>query len=485
MVPDFLSLRCGPLCTVIHGSTVGSCLLTTLRQFRHDFRRGLGSALLELGTNSQPERFASVVRQGCLELWGYDYQCEPDRGWYLAQCLTLADADGTQAVVERFEQPVADDWLFVQLTETLSHLARDGRHEALAALRSAQKRWAGQPSGTLDRFGAVSSALLSIDGWRVVEAVADEVRHGRAAVIDLESFWFHAQKMFGRERVDPVVVALPGAPDQTASHQLADVDQSLSTRPAPTLAQTLAKVVGPLRRPDGSVVYRGRGAVMQFVRTAGADDIDRLARTALAETEIGKKAELVFGMKRATYAWPAETLESWTTSRSHLLRDAAFQIMANNPEPRWRDLALSLIDRGTDVGQAVCLLASSGLPSDADTLLVAVRSLVIRQSDGLWHGAFWSVQEAVEAGRWPHAGPLLDQLYRKTLCPGCRYRVVRTMAERGVLSDRVADEALYDSVSQTRELAARLRTPAGRSFVQHAERQSVPRAKAASRSWRE
>ena len=57
----------------------------TKKQFKHDFLRGLGSALIELQSSDNPKRFYDTVLYGCLHNTTYDMQCEGDRSWYLYQ----------------------------------------------------------------------------------------------------------------------------------------------------------------------------------------------------------------------------------------------------------------------------------------------------------------------------------------------------------------------------------------------------------------
>ena len=60
-------------------------------QFKHDFLRGLDSALIELNSNCNPKQFREIVMYGCLHNTAYDMQCEGDRGWYLYQAAQLVE----------------------------------------------------------------------------------------------------------------------------------------------------------------------------------------------------------------------------------------------------------------------------------------------------------------------------------------------------------------------------------------------------------
>ncbi|HWT73173.1 MAG TPA: hypothetical protein VN258_00400 [Mobilitalea sp.] len=105
-------------------------------QFKHDFLRGLGSALIELHSNCNPEQFCEIVMYGCLHNTTYDMQCEGDRGWYLYQAAQLIDdKEAVEAtVIQKFFHARDNDWLFHQLTSILYYFAKEGSENARVAL---------------------------------------------------------------------------------------------------------------------------------------------------------------------------------------------------------------------------------------------------------------------------------------------------------------------------------------------------------------
>ncbi|MDR1509880.1 MAG: hypothetical protein LBS53_09610 [Synergistaceae bacterium] len=106
------------------------------KQFRHDFLRGLGSALIELESNENPKSFRDIVLYGCLHNTTYDMQCEGARGWYLYRAARLVGWEETieASVIEKFHHIKEDHWLFVQLTALLYRFAADGSEKSETAL---------------------------------------------------------------------------------------------------------------------------------------------------------------------------------------------------------------------------------------------------------------------------------------------------------------------------------------------------------------
>ena len=107
----------------------------TKKQFKHDFLRGLGSALLELKTCEKPMQYFDIVRYGCLHNTTYDMQCEGDRSWYLYQAAVIVGGDIIlKDIIDKCSRGFSDNWFFDQLTSMLYHYAIDGSETARAAL---------------------------------------------------------------------------------------------------------------------------------------------------------------------------------------------------------------------------------------------------------------------------------------------------------------------------------------------------------------
>ena len=54
----------------------------TLKTFTRDFRRGLGSAILELKNNPEREKYHDSVMKFCLKDIAHDTQIEGTKGYY-------------------------------------------------------------------------------------------------------------------------------------------------------------------------------------------------------------------------------------------------------------------------------------------------------------------------------------------------------------------------------------------------------------------
>lgn len=105
------------------------------KNFRHDFLRGLGSALYELKTCESTKQYYDVVRYACLHNTTYDMQCEGNRGWYLYQAAQVVGGNTIiKDIISIYAGTLADYWLFSQLTSILFHYSVNGNDSARFAL---------------------------------------------------------------------------------------------------------------------------------------------------------------------------------------------------------------------------------------------------------------------------------------------------------------------------------------------------------------
>jgi len=440
----------------------------TKKQFRHDFLRGLGSALLELKTCENPRQYYDIVHYGCLHNTTYDMQSEGDRGWYLYQAAQIAGGDAIlEDLVARYARSFGDYWLFDQISSILFHYAEDGSESARSALNNKYRFLLDKLSRIIpakhrpvckerDMFDWICVWLTSLDGWRafksVVADVSEKLLPKDADFFFSEWFYDNSKSKFGKKRVD-VFLAKQSKKNpavQIYLEKAKEWDKHIyETRPGPTLEAVLAGISGER--------YRGRGLSMRFCRNAGPDDLGKLLRAAMAENDLTRRAELLWGLRRATAPIPEETISEMLQSENEDIRDTAFYIMGNNPSAKAREYALSLLEKGEETVNAISLLSKNMLPQYEQLLSDAVKTIPVKLAEGGWHSVFMSAEGAIGNLRGKAKTDLLHYLYRETYCGSCRERIVRLMHKKGPVTDSLLQEWLYDSNSDIREFAGRLR----------------------------
>ena len=439
----------------------------TKKQFKHDFLRGLGSALIELQSNENPKQFYDTVLYGCLHNTTYDMQCEGDRGWYLYQAAQfIGEKESIEsAVIQKFFRIKEDHWLFDQLTSILYNFAADGSEAARAALYqqydillnelSPRKRKNNGTYPRRDMFDRICVWLTSLDGWsmfkRIVRDISEILLPKDGDCFFSEWFYGNSKGKFGQKRTEAYLHREAKTSKFIAAYlqKAQEWDNYVyEKRPDPTLEEVIAGV--------GGGRFRGRGLSMRFCRNANSDDLEKLFQIAMAEQDLTRRAELIWGFRRAPALIPEEAITEMLQSENKDIRDTAFYIMGSNPSPKTRELALSLIKSGEDVENGLFLLSKNPRPADDLVIYNIAKSFTVRHNERDWHGVFMDVKDSIEVMRGKPKTDILEYLYRQTLCGTCREWIVRLMHKKKVLPIDILRECRFDSNSDIRKFAERV-----------------------------
>ncbi len=444
----------------------------TNKQFRHDFSRGLGAALLALQAEAGAGRLDELVRYGCLHNTTYDMQCEGDRGWYLYQAakLTRDPAAIEAAVAEKLRRVRGDHWLFSQLASLLYHFAADGSATARAALwrqydllldEMAAKLSFDSPCPRNEMLEWCCVWLTSLDGWRAFTACTRDITT-RLMPNEPDFFfynWFlsNAEDKFGTKRVHNWLAkqAVSSPHFAVLVEVRAGYDAMWAQeRPATTLDEVLAAADGTL--------YNGRGMAMSYARQTDAVGLAALAQAALNEPDVVKQAELLWPFRRdRRYTFTDEVVARWLASDYQPLRDVAFDVMALAPSPATRQRARALLARCDEPLVALSLLAQNPQPCDVPLIMETVKRVRVAHDEGAWHSCFSAACDAAQRLHGQPAVDLLHYLYRETLCGQCRYDIVRALHKKKQLTGALLAQCRWDAYDKTRALAERVQRARG------------------------
>ena len=441
----------------------------TKKQFKHDFLRGLGSAIIELQSGNHPEKYSDTVLYGCLHNTTYDMQIEGDRGWYLYYAAQLVGDYRTveSAVIKKFCQIKDDHWLFVQLTSILYRFASDGSEAARDALYcqyekllkelSLRKRKRNGTYPRCDMFDWLCVWLTSLDGWSAYKRIVRDVSEILLPQ-DNERFfseWFYANsKMkFGEKRVDGYLRKQAGRSEiiRVYYEKAKAWDKSMYSgdRPIPTLEQVLAGANGQ--------EFRSRCLAMCFAKNASPEELGELLQAALDESDEQIKNVLLWPFRKLdSFEFPEKFLMQLLESENEKLRDTAYVIIGQNPSHKSRELALSLIKSGEDVENGLFLLAKNMRPEDEALFFEAVITFPVHSDDWAWHSVFKAAQNGIKVMRGKPKTDILEYIFRHQLCSLCREGIVRVMHKKKMLTEEILRECLFDSNSDIRVFAERI-----------------------------
>ncbi|MPL87805.1 hypothetical protein SDC9_33815 [bioreactor metagenome] len=108
----------------------------TDKEFLHQLRRGIGSAIIELKQNDNREKYKEIVYRCCLKDIGYDTQIEGTKGYYLYTAISaLGCGDEFLEVITKAYMERLPHRLMQQLTDILLSYVHDGSSKAETVLR--------------------------------------------------------------------------------------------------------------------------------------------------------------------------------------------------------------------------------------------------------------------------------------------------------------------------------------------------------------
>lgn len=443
----------------------------TKQQFKSALTRGLGSALVELMTCSDPSRYRDIVRYACLHNTTHDVQSEGARGWYLFRAIQLVEGADLfeNDIIDQFHRMTSDDWLFEQLISLLVEYAANGSQKAHQALYSKydQLRIIIESMNEMkDGCSApnmlewLSEWLTNLDGFPAFEQIAMDfgrnIQNGRADSFFFDSFFANARVKFGSNRVERFLARRAvQSPELKAFFDSVQETTSLSREEEPP--STLAEILEKARQITGKYQYLNRFMMRRYAQNASPEELAELAATALREPNEAIRSELLWTLRHAKDpVLPFATLCDLANSENENIRDTAYELMLLEPSDEVHDLALRLISEGRDLLYGISLLSRNFRRTDESIVFETIRKLPVNKISE-WHEAFEAAIRIYEKGRWIPNTDLLGYMYETTLCGFCRLDIVERMHQHRALTPDQAYACLFDSNPEIRAFARRLK----------------------------
>ncbi|MBE1446166.1 hypothetical protein [Paenibacillus sp. OAS669] len=430
----------------------------TKTQFKEAFKRGLGNSYIELKESNNREKYKDIVLWSCLHNTCYDMQCEGGRGIFLydAICLFEDRSFFEEAIIQKFMQKNLDTWLFDQLCELLYLFSVDGSVRARESLYEKYNTLFGFLSHRANRlerdnFEWLCVWLTSLDGFPAFKSIVKQLGEyllRNRDVLNMDWFYSNAKNKFGDKRVDTFlqnnaikfdyVKAFLNSVSRTTIQNRQSID-------SPTLEELI----------EASREKRSRGLALRFAKIASEDDLIKLARYSMEETNFEIKLELLWTFRKVRFPLDEQFIFELAESDNQSIRDVAFEIMRHLPSDRIHDFAINLLKQKKELANALTLLCYCYKSEDETVLLEGIQSLTVSYDEGEWHGVFMSVEDLLDKRSVKINPSVYIYMYRQTLCSYCRHTLIQGMSKRKVLPQEILEECLYDSYEDTRKFALR------------------------------
>ncbi|TYQ14550.1 UNVERIFIED_CONTAM: hypothetical protein Cloal_0896 [Acetivibrio alkalicellulosi] len=439
----------------------------TKGQFKEAFKRGLGSAYLELKNSNCLEEYQDIVLWCCLHNTCYDMQCEGSRGTYLYNAINLYEDKSffEIAIIKKFEKKNLDTWLFDQLCDLLYHFAMDGSKSAKEALNKkydilftllSRKRKISSMCSDRDNFERLCVFLTSLNGFQAFKRIVEQIGKfyidtNNPNIFIMDWFYSNAQNKFGKKRINNYMLENAKKSKSVATF-LHEIQRFDCEKPHLTTQPSLKELLKACYEQSG---YRVKGLANLFARTALLEELTELAKIAITETNPEIKINLLWSFRKKLFPLEESYIFELAESNNDSIRDIAFEMMQHLSSNRIHDYAISLIKEKKEVANSLSLLCRCYQPKDEPLLVECVKDLTVSYNSGLWHGVHMDVEDLLKKSSCRFDPSMFIHMYKKTLCSYCRSSLVHTMYKRKILPIEILKECLYDSYDDTRKFAAR------------------------------
>lgn len=445
-------------------------------QFKEAFRRGLGIAIIELTENENRDAFRDIVLWCCLHNTCYDMQCEGDRSSYLysAICLFNDTAFFERAIISEYSKSISDTKRFMQLSGLLYCFAADGSEAAKTALDEKFEMFMrllsrGGNSNRLceeaTRLEFLCVWLTSLGGYASFKEIIRRVSiaYARSSNGCLIMDWLYANSInkFGGKRIVAYMEAqsLESTEINAYWHELQKTyyfKKGKKPHP-PTLREFMDACRQKIDESNSEDIpnWNFLRSARFFAKSAGPEDLTALANTIITEPDIRLKSALLNVFRFTPSPLNEKYLFDLLDSQNEALRENAYYALEHVVSDNVHNFAVQKLLKAEDIPYAIGLLCKNYRPEDEALIFASIKKLPVSLS-GEWHGAYRIVQDLFDARKIKPKTGILLYMYRKTLCSYCRHHIVSILHRKGMLTDALLEECLYDSYDETQKLAQRI-----------------------------
>ena len=442
----------------------------SLSRFRQELRRGRGSALLALKNSGGREVYFDAVLWCCLHNTCYDAQCEGDRSRYLYDAICLFDDKSRfeDAIIERLRGKNPDLSLFGQLVALLCFFADEGSGKALNALLGLHDDMfatlISRRKPKMDEresFELLCICLTKLIGFTFFKETVERVGlHCTSSDVEWPRFfidWFYdsANSEFGKKRIKKYLEKCAAKSAATAAFLKEVTEYKIhweGGRQEPTLEQYLK----PENTDSRTAVIRKRIISRRILPSITPEDLMVIAERAVMEVDLDFRAALLQIFSRTPFPLDERYIVEFAESGHERLREIAFKMMEQVKSEAMRGYALGKLQQDEDIPDMIAVLCSQDREQDEVLIFEKLKRMPVRYNNGRWHGAYMSVEDAIEQSRRRPQTEVLLYMYRNTLCSYCRESIVKLMCRKRVLPREVLEECTWDCNTDTRKWAERV-----------------------------
>ena len=433
----------------------------TLKTFTRDFRRGLGSAIVELKSNPKKEKYHNIVMKCCLKDIAHDTQIEGTKGHYLYTAIKIVGncEEYLKKISEKYNEKLY--WrISCQLFDILCCFADDGYAVANEVLENRYK-WFRKHLPTMKNYSfkycerecfenlMVRKLNGGLEGFKqCIDDMGEMIiEHGSDDCIFYDWFLCEAEEKIGED----IFSYLKNSEKKSVIafyRSYSELKNERSTYKREIETVTIKHLIDKANELVATNnPFRMSGLPCKFAKNATADELKLLAETALQESSDFIKTSLLTTFHFVDFPLDIELLFPYVYYDNEYLREVVNErVLSRIKDRRIRAIVPELFKNGDVDGALALLKLNFEIDDEALIRKYAMRSKKIE------YVAIRSVIDIYKDNRSKSCGDILLHFYKNVKCTHCRCDIVEAMINNGVISQSVIEECKYDSYEDTREL---------------------------------
>jgi len=171
-------------------------LIMTLKEFKHDMLRGLGTCFIEMNNSTEIDKYKPIVLFGCLNVLSYEHQMEGTRSGYIYDLTQYFHDDPyfENAIIDKFNKNPRGTTRIITLIERLAQFAMNGSQRSKNTLyakydKLIHKKNISSDDGIILDYLCVN--LLDVSGYRFFKYHVNIMEQFNTNIDDTQLGWFY------------------------------------------------------------------------------------------------------------------------------------------------------------------------------------------------------------------------------------------------------------------------------------------------------
>jgi hypothetical protein len=424
--------------------------LNIQEKFWSAISRGTGEAHLLMKEHPKTD-FSQYILKAAVKNLEYDAQSTGSRANYVAEIVKLSPQKDklVKDILKALAKKNSDTWALVQLFDIAAIFAKEGNEQAREAI---YKRYPIYKIPDSDWCG--ESAILDLDGIEGFKFIAEA--KGKA-ILENPEIWEDDSNLTYFQEKNPLIKVYDELKKASESNTyikkyLDSLQEDRERNEKWVAPKKQSAYISVNNIIETNNISRYTRIPSPLALKLNEKEIEVLANRFLKETNEAKQVIYLSIFERTKFPFdyhPIFEIAKRKNTKKNRLVGFANTALGFFTAKEIRDFAISKLKKTKEPYLYDTLLINNYKKGDYKLLKTLVEKA--KNTDDA-HSLVWSYVEIYEKNRTKECKEPLEALYDKLNCGRHRYDIIKILLDNKVLSEKIREEAKFDSFQETREL---------------------------------